>query len=209
MVNDAFCRWASDRLLTQLRSGELPDDIHPGDLTFSPMSEILRSTIAPGDRDLALRLASDPASVMWGALLARAFHDDDALTAALLSSFATEPIPERRLGLFHHLTARRLSDADRANLAAWLEEHLDEFVEEQRVAFSDGPARLYARIESEVPGMAEKRWVYMYSLLSLPPNEARTAIERFVDDADPAVARAARHALGLADSVGPGDTVVP
>lgn len=202
MVTEKFCEWAADRLLGELRRGETADGLTPGDFAWHPMSTVLRSRIADTDHLLAKKLVARPETVMWAALLGRAFLDDADLTGTLLARFEREVEIDRLIGLFHHLTARSLTPEQRDELERWVQGHLHAFISDQRAAFADvdGPDRLVARVESDEPGFRAKRWVYMYSALAaLGPDQARALLTFHADSDDPVVARSARAALVTAD----------
>jgi len=197
MTSDAFYGWAADRLLEDIRRGEVPEGLTPGDVAWDPMSTAVRARIEPQDRDVARRLAAEPETATWGAFLGRAFLDDETLTRLIVDQHEHEHALERKIGLFHHVTARHLNQPQREHLERWVQGHLDAFVDEQRLAFSDadGADRLAARIESEEPGFRAKRWAYMYSALALPAVRARALLSLHRDGDDPVVASAARTAL--------------
>lgn len=197
MVSDAFCGWAADRLLEGLRRGEVPQGLTPGDVAWHPLSTAIRARIDQQDREVARKLAAAPETVMWGAQMSRAFMDDDELTRLVLDGFEREQDMERKIGLFHHATARSLREPQRDHLERWVVANLDAFVDDQRLVFCDpdGADRMVARIESEEPGFRVKRWAYMYSALALPAERARALLSGHRDSDDTVVARSARTAL--------------
>jgi hypothetical protein len=195
-IPTAFTDWAATRLLVQIRSGRLPVELTPGDLTWGNMVDAVRSRLNADDRRLVLTLLEEEVSVMWGDMLSRAVEGDD-VTAALDSAFEALDDVDRKLGLLHHLSARRLEPGQVRRLMAWASLHASALIEEQRRMFSgpDGPARLMKRLDD--PMYAQKRWVYMYSLHALDRATARRLLAHYQDDDDlqvrQAAADSARH----------------
>lgn len=193
-----FCSWAADRLLDQLRAGDLPE-CTPAYFAWDPLLPLVRSAVAETDLSLARKLVANSDSLMWGAILSRGFLDDRELTAALVVAFASEMVSERKIGLLHHLSARPLSDEHYDCVFAWLRDDPSEFIEEQREKFSDslGNEHLRERLTSDDAGFVNKRWLYMYSVHALDPAEARRVLETERNNADARVVAAAEHSLSL------------
>lgn len=193
-----FSEWVADRLLTQLRSGEVPT-LTPAYFAWDPLLLVIVESTVDADRDLADRLLSGEETVMWGALLSRRFDDDPDVTATIVEAFEREADGECKLGLLHHLTARALSDEQHEVVSGWLRENAAELVADQRAKFRDvtGPERLRHRLESDEAAYANKRWLYMYTAHALGPEAAQALITGYVDDPDPRVAAAAEHSLSL------------
>jgi hypothetical protein len=197
VASEAFCSWAADRLLDDLRQWRIPERMTPGDVAFHPMGEAVRSSLRESDHELARRLLAQTDTVMWGALLSRNFLSDHRLTTQLLVAFENETTTDRLIGLLHQLSARELEPAQQSRLVTWLDEHADSFVAEQRRQFPDAEDhdRLLATIASDDPWFRNKRWVYMYSLLALDPQKAREVLEHHAVANDPIVSDAAKRAL--------------
>lgn len=195
----AWERWIARHVLSDLRAGVVPEGLTPARFSWNPTVVELRSLVSPDDRTVAIRLLEQPDTLMWGAFLARAFPDDVGMTSTLLTAFETETDIDRSIGLFHHLTARPLSDEQYQVLRSWIRANSSDFVAEQRTAFSDreGSARLRDRLQSDRPDWTIKRWVYMYSALALDPDEARSVLQANLTSTDSRVAEAAEHAVSL------------
>jgi hypothetical protein len=199
-ADEAFLRWAADRLLDQLRRGSAPAG-SAGIFAWEPMLSVLRASVAPDDRDLVAALLEDDERYMFGGLLSRAFLDDEALTALLVRRFRTEAELERAIGLLHQLAARSLEEDGRRELVTWLTANADAFVDEQRRFFGGVDGRRWMEHRLTHPDFAEKRWVYLFSALALDPTEdVDQILETHLAHPDPIVVEAARAAKAYAAS---------
>lgn len=199
--HENFCRWAARTLLSELRTGGAPDGLEASDLVWDPMLRCLREEVTDADRDIILGLIGRQPTRMFGALLSRGLLDDQAITDALIAAYRVERQDDRKLGLFHQLTARSTSAEVRDELASWAEANAELLISEQGAFFAgEGVrARLNNRLQDQ--GFATKRWVYMYSAHALGDRmTVRAFIEPFLHDADPLVARAAAASLRTLDT---------
>jgi hypothetical protein len=164
------------------------------DVAYDGVAREIQAQITPSDIEVARTLVARDDGVMWGATLARRFREDAGLTESVLSAFDRSEVIEERIGLLHHVTVRTMAESDRSRLETWVRENLDAFVADQRIAFQAGFDGLHLRLESDDPGFRAKRWLYMYSALILPREEAVRLLSGYAAGEEP-VAGSARAAL--------------
>ena len=190
----SFCDWAAQALLAGLRTGEPPHGLTPADLNWAPMRERFRAALTPADAPIVASFLADDHTVMWGAVMSRAITDE-SITVELLAAFRRESDLERKLGLFHHLTVRRLKALDREELAAWCEQERTFVLADQKSQFGGSTGEQQLRTRLTDPDYAGKRWFYMYSAQALARPVARGILREHLDDEDPLVAETAARSL--------------
>jgi len=175
--------------------------LEASDLVWDPMLRCLREEVKSTDRQLVLDLIHQEPTRMFGGLLSRGLLDDLDITDALADAYRTERDNDRKIGLFHQLTARQTSAEQRRELASWAGANASLLIEDQRLFFSGENARVRLQERLENRAFASKRWVYMYSAHALgDPLEVRQFIQPYLEDADPLVANAARASLAALDA---------
>jgi hypothetical protein len=89
----------------------------------------MRDEVTADDREIVLTLINQEPTRMFGGLLSRGLPDDPAITDALTVAYRAEWDKDRKLGLFHQLTARSTSDELRDELATWAEANAEELIQ--------------------------------------------------------------------------------
>jgi len=143
--------------------------------------------------------SSDPATKMWGAFLSRGIPEDDNISEELTKVFASTNDGDEKLGLFHHLAARKLNSTITLGLFDWMKENMELVISDQRRFFAPPETALEkVRKRIEDPLFRNKRWLYLLSAhAAQEPGEVRRFVEPYLEDPDPLVAEAAALSLSM------------
>jgi hypothetical protein len=194
-----FCEWAARKLLADLRTGRVPDELQVEDFSFYPMTDYLWAEMGTedGDKDLLLNLLDNPNTEGWGSLLWRGFPDDPDVEKCILRWLRMPRYPDDSYYAFHDLAYRDISEETRRELTQWLSEN-QELYQRKELEYFGGPQVVVAKCRERMadPKFQKKRWVYILTALGAgDQKKVAEFLSDYVSDEDAFVAGLARRAL--------------
>lgn len=198
-LSEGYVKWIAERLVTQLRGGDVPLGVEPEDFIWYPCLDRIWSQVGSADREWVMALMVDPATKIWGRLLSRGLPESGELVGVLLDQFNRASSPEDQLGAFHEVTFWTADRAVREQMYDWLQKNMLLFLHFETDYVGEafgGDVLAFCRARLADPAYERKRWMYFFTALACEDKlAARDFVAPFQADDDSFMARMAETAL--------------